>query len=237
MHTPKTLNPVARIAATLAFTIVALAMLAGVAAADMLPLQPDLELQLPGPDPDPEPTPPWVIADVEILPLPLRPTAQAEVSCESGTVEIEIGNKTPNHWFIEVWADGAVIGGGPIAPNNAMVEQVALAENESTHVIVSVLTETTLIDETFTMDCLTPLPDYDVFASCGSGQAWARLINHGDDTAYMGVQYPDVMHMEIEVAPHSSEDWLLAVSPGQSVEFEVMASNVSIGDRDPPLRL
>jgi hypothetical protein len=80
-----------------------------------------------------------------------------------------------------------------------------------------------------TLDCLLPAPSYEIIENCETHQSYARLINDGDDTAYMGVQYPDVMHMEIEVAPHSSQDWLLAVSAGGSVEFEVVSSGVTLG--------
>lgn len=226
MHTTRTPNPFTRIAATVAFVFVALAMFTGIAAADTPAPFPEFQVDLPNLDPPPLPTP-VVITDFELIPL--RPTAEVEVDCESGTVDISVGNNSLNHWFIEISADGEVIGGGPIAPNHAMFEQIELAENDAVDVIVSILTVDTLIDETFTMDCLVPLPDYDIIADCDTGQAWARLINHGDDVALLGVQYPDVMHMEIEVEPHDSEDWLLAVSPGETVEFDIVSSNVSLG--------
>jgi hypothetical protein len=167
----------------------------------------------------------------EIVAVPLLPTATVNMSCDANTVQVLVGNKTLKAHFAEITVDGDTTG-HHVPVGQARERVINLAENESAHIEVSVLQEGVILDATYTMDCILPDPAYKILADCDTGQAFARLINHGDDTAYMGVQYPSVMHMEIAIAPHSSQDWLLAVSPGETVGFDVMASNASIGSEE-----
>ncbi len=167
----------------------------------------------------------------EIVALPLLPTATVNMSCDANTAQVLVGNKTLKAHFAEITVDGDTTG-HQVPAGQARERVINLAENDSAHIEVSVLQEGVILDATYTMDCILPDPAYKILADCDTGQAFARLINHGDDKAYMGVQYPSVMHMEIAIAPHSSQDWLLAVSPGETVSFEVMASNASIGSEE-----
>ncbi len=205
--------------AALAIAIVAMA---GSAGAETPPQVPELDEKIPGPDLE-------LIVPLDVHLVPLRPTVTAEVNCDAERIDVQVGNKTAAAWQIEITADDVVLTGGALGPNMAMAADIDVAENQTVHVEVIGGAATQLLDADITADCLLPLPSYEILTDCESGQAHARLINHGDDTAFMGVQYPAVMHMEIEVAPHSSEDWLLAVGPGETVEFDIMASNASIG--------
>jgi hypothetical protein len=222
----------ARIAKHLLVTLIASAIgllaLAGPAGAETPPHTPDISAKAPV-DPPPPPPPPLPVGPLDLHIIPLRPTATAQVNCETGQVDVQVGNKTSNAWMIAIAADGDVVDGGPLAPGSALLAHVEIAENQTMQIEVTGGADITILDTEVTADCLVALPSYEVLTDCDSAQAHARLLNHGDDTASMGIQYPAVMHMEIDVAAHSSEDWLLAVTPGETVEFDVVVSNESIG--------
>ncbi len=173
---------------------------------------------------------PLLATDGVFVPVvPIVPSADVVVDCAAtDQVRVEIGNHTASFFIVETSVDAVLVDTQFVGPDNAHGLSLDFAENEAHDVAVTAGT-TTLFEETVTLDCLLPAPSYEIIENCETHQGYARLINDGDDTAYMGVQYPDVMHMEIEVAPHSSEDWLLAVSASGSVEFDVVSSGVTLG--------
>lgn len=173
---------------------------------------------------------PMLPADGIFVPIvPIVPSADVVVDCAAtDQVRVEIGNHTANFFVVETSVDAVLVDTQLVGPNNAHGLALDFAENDTHDVAVTAGT-TTLFEQAITLDCLLPAPSYEIIQNCDTDQAYARLVNDGDDTAYMGVQYPDVMHMEIEIAPHSSEDWLLAVPAGGSVEFEVVSSGATIG--------
>ena len=191
-------------------------------------------------DIEPDDTPIWEVIPVEfdwIGPFfdPDVPSVNAEVNCETGTVDISVSNYTPAPWFVWLYVDDDSVKNGLIPSSGGSEEElVAVEENQSIHVLIKaavfMTTEIdTLLDQEIKLDCLFPSPSYEVLSDCDLGQSHARLINHGDDTANIGVQYPDLPHMEIEIAAHSSEDWLLAVSPGESIDFDITSNDIAIG--------
>ena len=210
----------ARVLLVLLVLITAFGALSATARADQLEILPESVMELLD----------WEVELGVIELIPFNATATAEANCDTGTIDVTVSNKTVNYYWIDIYADDVFVGSGELNPGAEQSEQIPADENQAIHVMVGVIfAETALLDEVITLDCLAPLPAYQILTSCETGQAHARLINHGDDTALLGVQYPDVMHMEIEVAPHSSEDWLLAVSPGESIDFDIVSNNVAIG--------
>ena len=214
------LDQVTRALAALLLLLVSFGALAGTAAAETPP---------PGPELTEKAFEEADLFNFGLLGLNLFPSAEVTVNCETNTIDVRVGNPTEDWISTEVWVDGAVFGSGLAAPGQQVLVSIAASENEEFHLEVSVITQGLLFDDDVKFDCVFPAPEYDVLSDCETGQAHARLVNNGDDTAYIGIQYPDVMHMEIEIAPHSSENWLLAVDPGEVVEFDVTASNVAIG--------
>jgi hypothetical protein len=178
---------------------------------------------------------------LELMPFtPIFPGSSAEPNCETNTIDVSLVNNTSELWWIDIYADDQLIGDGllfPIPDGPPILEDselIVVEENQSVHILIGAFDSPgadmhTLLDQNITLDCLLPSPSYGVLSDCESGQAHARLINHGDDTASIGVQYPGAMHVEIKIAPHSSEDWLLAVSPGESIDFDVTSNDIAIG--------
>jgi hypothetical protein len=196
--------------------------LAAPAASALPPDGPDLESVA-------EATPFVPVPGVFELLVPTLPTADVVVDCDAtDRVRVEVGNHTTASFLVETHVDNAPVDSQWVNPDNAHGLALDFAEND-THDVAVTTGATTLFEEAVTLDCLVPAPSYETIQNCDTQQAHARLVNDGDDTAWMGVQYPDVTHMEIEIAPHSSKDWLLAVSAGESVAFEVVSSGVTLG--------
>lgn len=218
------LNRLARSVAVLVSALVAFGafgLFVGTAGAETPPPGPQIEAVA---EADP---PVWQGVDLQIAPL--SPTAEIEVNCDTNTIEVLVTNNTTKWFWVEVSVDDVLAESGVSNPNSENPWEIPATENVGFHVLVTAVTVGPIFDDVVTVDCLLPQPAYEILTDCDTGQAHARLINHGDDTAYIGVQYPDVMHQEVEVAPHSSVDWLLAVAPGESIDFEIKASNVVIG--------
>ena len=156
------------------------------------------------------------------------PTASVEVSCANETATARIENPTGNFHPFAVRVDGDLVDSGTTVPNGASPVSFPLSENETVAVEIEVGGDV-LIDQEFTRDCLLPDPSYDLLEDCESGQAHARLVNNGDDVARMGIDYGGVPVVLQSVAPHSSIDWLLAVDPGESVDFTVKFGDVDLG--------
>jgi hypothetical protein len=127
--------------------------------------------------------------------------------------------------LVVVEIDGEEKGYGPLAPGDEWNDSFPAVENQVVH--IDSLSGNFVDDVKY--DCAFPQPAYEVIADCATGQAHARLTNTGDDVASIGVAYPGVMHMEIDVAPGAQHDWLLMVEPGETVDFDVLTVFESIG--------
>jgi hypothetical protein len=153
------------------------------------------------------------------------PGTDVTVNCLAGTIDVRVVNPTSEPTLVVVEIDGQEKGYGPLAGGDEWNDSFPAVENQVVH-IESV--SGNFVDDV-KFDCAFPEPAYEVIADCATGQAHARLTNTGNDVASIGVAYPGLMHMEIDVAPGAQHDWLLMVGPGETVDFDVLSVLESIG--------
>jgi len=165
--------------------------------------------------------------DGPIVVFPLFPSASVAVSCTSETATVTVKNPSFNSFLVTVKIDGSYYAGGQALSKQQWTTTFPLQENQSK--TVKVTGSSTLMDKEVTRDCLLPAPTYQVLSNCDTEQAHARLINNGDDTAMMAVQYGNALFTTQPVAAHSSKDWLLDVAPGESASFTVRHGAVEVG--------
>ena len=204
--------------------LIAIAMVSAVFALAASPVGAIDGFENPGFEPDPEPP-----FDIDgIIAVPLTPSGSVEVSCTAEAATARVDNPTGNFQSITISVNGSIIGSDNTSPGATYAVDFSLAENQSA--AVEILNGTTaILDEDITRDCLLPDPSYQLLTGCESGQAHARLINNGDDVASMGVSYGAVPYVPQQVAAHTSIDWLLAVDPGETVDFTVKSDGVDLG--------
>lgn len=154
-----------------------------------------------------------------------HPATEVTVNCATGTIDVRVVNPTSEPTLVVVDIDGDLRGYGPLDPGDEWNDSFPAVENQIMH--IESATGDFVDDVIF--DCALPEPAYEVIADCTTGEAHARLTNTGNDVASIGVAYPDVMHMEIDLAPGAQHDWLLVVAPGETVDFDVLSVNESIG--------
>ncbi len=177
--------------------------------------------------------------DGPIVVFPLFPSASVAVSCTSETATVTVKNPSFSSFLVTVKIDGSYYDGGLALSKQQWTTTFPLEENQSK--TVKVTGSLTLMDKEVTRDCLFPAPTYQVLSNCDTAQSHARLINNGDDSAMMAVQYGTDAYNLQSVAAHSSKDWLLDVAPGESTSFTIRHNSSSIGtetldfDCEPPV--
>ncbi len=172
-----------------------------------------------------------LVFNPDLVIAPLTPSASVAASCNSESGTVTVSNPTNNVYALKVIVDGVQIATTIVSPNNQYKKSFPLAENATKAVKVT-RASVTMLDTDVKRDCLKPAPAYDVLTNCDTEQAHARLINNGDDTAMMAIQYGEGAYAHQPVAAHSSKDWLLTVSPNESVSFNVVHSSTILGSED-----
>ncbi len=162
---------------------------------------------------------------------PVLGSLKAEVvaDCAAGTpVAVNISNTTQSFTLVETRVDGVLVDSQSVGPQMAGFVDLGFVENQTSNVKVSA-GSSVLFEGDVTLDCLLPSPSYVITEDCETAQAFAVLKNTGDDTAHMGVRYEGAPYMLEEVPPHDSVMWLLAVDPGETVDFDVMVGSDVLG--------
>jgi len=144
---------------------------------------------------------------------------------------VTVSNSTNNAYAFKITVDGVQIDQSVVGPNKQYKKSFPLGENETKAVKVT-RASVTMFDDEVTRDCLTPAPAYEVLTNCVTEQAHARLINNGDDTAKMAIQYGEGTYAHQAIGAHSSKDWLLTVNPNESVQFHVVHDSTILGTED-----
>lgn len=176
---------------------------------------------------DPPDTDPFDV----IVAIPALGSLTAEVTpdCTAGTpVAVKLGNTTQFATLVDTKVDGILVDSQVVGAQMAGYVDLGFTENQTSQVEVTAGTKV-LFDSVVSLDCLLPNPSYSITTDCATTEAHAVLKNTGDDTALMGVRYPDAIYMLEEVAPHSSIQWLLGVAPGESIDFDVMWGESILG--------
>ncbi len=176
-HTTPTGRRVAARALAALFLLTA-AVLALAPAASAAPFD---ELELVELDDIVEPDVPLELDILDDIVIPLPPvSADAEVDCTDGMIDVEIGNPTAAFVVLEVWIDDEPVANPAVGPGLAWIDSYPAEENSS--VAVRVEGTSTLLDTVLDVDCLSADPWFEFIPNCGVGQAWVELGNHGTPT-------------------------------------------------------
>lgn len=165
------------------------------------------------------------IDDFVLVPQPGPvPTVAIQIDCANDSyVQAYIDNITNSGFQVETQVNGVLIDSSPVLAGAHHFVPLNLDNHQIYEIRVSAITVGTIYHEDYTVDCAVGDPSYEVLTNCETGQAHVRMSNAGEGIVKFRIGYSGVLAGPYqEVAPGTHVDWLLAVDPGESVDFDVL---------------